>query len=108
MPGSIVAPIRRLCVYAVQLPHPLRQVSLHRFDYEMVVVCHEAESMADPIVAFDYFGQYIQKHFSIIVVFENRLAPIASGGDVVPLSNPRFTGSFETGYFPGESRSMVT
>ena len=30
-----------------------------------------------------YLGQYIQKHLAILVVFENRLAPIASGGDVV-------------------------
>ena len=61
MSGSIVAPIRRLRVFAVQLPYSLRQIPLHRLDHEMVVVCHEAEGMADPIVAFDRLGQYIEK-----------------------------------------------
>ena len=55
------------------------------------MVCHEAEGMADPIVAFDHLGQHTQEVLPIVVVFENRLAPIASGSDVV-----ESTGKFDT------------
>ena len=83
MPQSIVAPIRRLRVDPVQLPHPLRQIALHRFDHEMIVVGHEAERMADPVVTFHHLRQHTQKRLTILIVLENRLSPIASGGDVV-------------------------
>lgn len=51
MPYTCVATVEFLRVDSVQLPHALRKVFNRCLDQEVIVIAHEAISMANPVVA---------------------------------------------------------
>lgn len=64
-----VAPVRCLGEYAVELSHPLRQIAIRRFDYQVIMVEHQAIGMTDAIKIFNYLPEGIEKAFPVSVVF---------------------------------------
>jgi len=47
------------------------------------VVGHQTIGLATPVEPFDHLFQRAEKRFSVLVVFVDRLAPIAPRGDVI-------------------------
>ena len=91
MPGTIMAAIGSLGVYAIQVSHSLRQVTLHRFNQKMIMIRHQAESMANPIVSFNRFRQHVQKGLAILIILVNRSAPVTPGSDVIKGTGKLYT-----------------
>ncbi len=53
------------------------------FDEQMIMVVHEAVSMADPVVAFIDMLEGIQKIDAVLIALEDGLLFITPGGDVI-------------------------
>ena len=65
-----------LRVNAIELPQSLRQVAIHRFDEEMVVVIYQAVSVQAPVEALRNSTEGLQQQLTIFIVFNNSLLPI--------------------------------
>jgi hypothetical protein len=78
-----MASVRGLPVDAVQIPDSLREIAFDRLDHEVVGVGHQAVGVTDPVVAFHHLCQNTQEPAPIFVVLKDRLAPVATGGDVI-------------------------
>lgn len=50
MPDKFVAPIEMLGINAIQLAHTLRQIRFHRFNEQMIMIAHLAETVHDKMV----------------------------------------------------------
>lgn len=74
-----VAPVKRLCVNAAELPHAQRKIAVGSFDNDMVVIVHQAVSMTCPIIPVIYFTKYVQKRFPVDIIPENRFFVPAAG-----------------------------
>jgi hypothetical protein len=61
----------------------LRKIRVGGLDDEVIVVAHEAVSMADPIVTEENGRNDIQECLTVRVVEEDRLSCIAAGGNVI-------------------------
>lgn len=83
MACSLMALIKKLCVDAVQLPHTQGEVTVRRLDQEVIVVVHHAVGMAEPVIPFIDMLECVQEVDPVLVVFENGLLFIATGGDVI-------------------------
>ncbi len=70
--------VKKLCIYAVQLPHPQGQVAVRRLDQKMIVVVHHAVCMAEPIISLIDVLECVQEVDAVLVVFENGLLFIAA------------------------------
>jgi glutaryl-CoA dehydrogenase (non-decarboxylating) len=80
---TLVAPVELLRIAAVQLAHPARETLARRVEDEVVVVRHETERVANPLVAGDDRSEQSQKSSPVDVVNEDRRAVIAARRDVV-------------------------
>jgi hypothetical protein len=47
------------------------------------VVVHQAEGVAEPVKAFDHFGESIEKIFAVFIGEVDVFSGVASGGDVI-------------------------
>jgi len=56
---------------------------LPRAEYEVVVVAHEAEGNHVGIKPVHGFSDDFQQRMTVVVIFENGLTTVTSGGDVV-------------------------
>ena len=83
MSAALVAAVGRLGVHAIELAHAFREIGLRGFHDEMVMVGHQAIRMTAPVEALNHFAQHVDEGRSVGVVFHDRLAPIAAGGDVI-------------------------
>jgi hypothetical protein len=57
MSHSMMSPVVRLRIAAVELPHAKRQIRLWGFQEEMIVVIHQAIGMAEPAIPIDHMGE---------------------------------------------------
>src|SRR5262249_6447405 len=74
--------VERLRVVAVQKLHAVGQLLASRFDDEVVVVAHEAERVAAPLVLRDGDAEEHEEEMSVAVVEEDRYPPSAARADV--------------------------
>jgi hypothetical protein len=65
------------------LPHAEGEIAIRGFDEEVIVVVHEAESVAKPVVAFIDVGENPKKRLSVLVVFKNGFLFVPAGSDVI-------------------------
>ena len=50
--------VEALGVHTIQLAHTLREITLRRFDEQVIVVVHETVAIANPIEAVADFREY--------------------------------------------------
>jgi hypothetical protein len=86
MPQDTVAFIVELSEDAVQPPHAEGEIAVRGFDKEMIVVCHEAVCVADPVTAFIDVLESVQKIIAVLFVLEDRLFLVSPGGHVMDCS----------------------
>ena len=55
---SVVKSVEALGVHTIQLAHTLREITLRRFDEQVIVVVHETVAIANPIEAVADFREY--------------------------------------------------
>jgi hypothetical protein len=65
------------------LPHAEGEIAIRGFDEEVIVVVHEAESVAKPVVAFIDVGENPKKGLSVLVVFKNGFLFVPAGSDMI-------------------------
>jgi hypothetical protein len=78
MAGSPMPFVEDLGIDAVQLPHPDREIAIWRFNEEMIVVGHEAVSVANPIVTIINMPVSSQEVLAVCVVLEDGLLLVPS------------------------------
>ena len=62
---------------AIQLAHAEGKIALRGLDKKVVMVCHQAIRVADPVIAFVDVLEGVQEVLTIGIVFENGLLLIA-------------------------------
>jgi hypothetical protein len=77
-----MARVEALCVDAVQVLHPGRELLDGRLDDEVVVRAHEAERMALPAVAPDHQREQSEEVQAVGIVDEHQPAENAARGDL--------------------------
>jgi hypothetical protein len=77
MARSAVLLVICLGIDAIQLAHAERQVSLRRFNKQMIVVVHETVGVADPMIALINVAEYPEECFTVAVVLEDVLLLIS-------------------------------
>ena len=81
--GAPVLSVKPLREDAVQLPHPHGEVSIRGLDQQMVVIAHQAISVAEPMVAVVNALKDIQECFAVRLGTKDGLPFIASAGDMI-------------------------
>ena len=54
MPDKLVASIEMLGINTIELAHALRQIRLDRFNEQMILIAHLAETVHDKMVPFTH------------------------------------------------------
>lgn len=85
MANSLVPPIEGLSVNAVQMPHPHGKIAVRCLDQEMIVVVHEAISMADPVEAINHAFKQQQKGLPVSGIGKYIGSRVATGHDILRL-----------------------
>jgi hypothetical protein len=83
MTDPAMALVVGLGVYPIELPHSFGQVSIRRFNNQMIVIVHQAIGMADPVKPLVDLSERIQEKFTITVMLEDRLALVAARCDMI-------------------------
>jgi hypothetical protein len=78
-----LALVVRLRVYPIELPHSFGQVSIRRFNDEMIVIVHYAISMADPVNPFVDSSEHVQEKLTMAVILEDRFTLVPARGDMI-------------------------
>jgi hypothetical protein len=76
-------PIEILGIERIQLLHPLRKISIHGFDYQMVMIRHLAKAMHDKITPQANLRKNRQPGQAINMVEINGSLPVPSRGYVI-------------------------
>ncbi len=77
MSDALVPTVKSLRVNTIQLSHPGNQVPVRGFDHQMVVVVHQAISVAEPIETRLNSLQDIKEHLIVGTLLIDRRARIA-------------------------------
>lgn len=80
---SFVTLIKELGVDAVKLSHAEGEVAVGCFDQKMIVVAHEAVSVAQPVVTLVDVLKGVEEILAVLVVFEDGFLFIAARGNMV-------------------------
>jgi hypothetical protein len=83
MPRQSITPVEPLRIDPIQAPHSAGKVRLGRFQQKVVVVAHQAIGIEQPVLLSDLPPQQTEETLPILVIEEDRLAPIAPGSHVV-------------------------
>ena len=83
MADSLVPPVEPLGVDSVKLPHPGGKPAIHRLDHQMIMVGHQAVSMAPPVVALIDVPEQIEEVASIGINAEDGAPLIPAGRRMV-------------------------
>lgn len=75
-----IAPLRE---HAVELAHAFRQIAVGRRDHRVIVIAHQAISVAHPVKPRDRIAKDLQKPLTVFVILVYGLAPIAARSNVV-------------------------
>ena len=81
--GSFMPFVKKLGIDAVKLSHAEGEVSVGRFDQEMVVVGHEAVGVAQPVITLVNMLKGVEKILAVLVVFEDSLLFVAARGNMI-------------------------
>src|SRR5688500_1273515 len=65
MANAAMSLVVGLGIYAIELPHSFRQISIGCFNHQVIVVVHQAIGMANPVKTLDHSCKRIQEKFSI-------------------------------------------
>jgi hypothetical protein len=99
VPHTVVTAIEPLCVGAVESFQASTEIGLWRFDHEMIVIAHQAISVASPMLLRDFPTEQADELPPICVIYEDGLLCVAAGGDVVEGAS-----EFETQWASHETR----
>jgi hypothetical protein len=104
MPDPMMPTAVGLGIPAVQLAHAQRQISLRRFDEQMIVVVHQTVRVAAPSVPIDDMGEQREPLRPIAVIVHNVLPGIAPTGEVIDGAGELKTKrtGHDTGVYPSE------
>jgi hypothetical protein len=83
MTHSVVKSVEALGVHTIQLAHTLREITLRRFDEQVIVVVHETVAIANPIEALADFREYCKPAATIRIIQVDVLPGVSPGGNVV-------------------------
>ena len=83
VPDKLVAPIEMLGINAIQLAHALRQIRFHRFNEQMIMIAHLAETVHDKMVPLTYQHKHFLPGKAIGIVPVNGAAPVAARSNVI-------------------------
>ena len=75
--------VEELGIYAVQLPHTERKVSVRRFNEKVKVIGHETISVANPVVTLVDVLKGVKEVITILIVLKYRLLLVTTGSDVI-------------------------
>jgi hypothetical protein len=75
--------IAALRVHAVDVTHQARQIGSTCFDYEMIVVAHQAVGKAHGIESHERFAADVQQAGTVVVVVDDLLPSITARGDMI-------------------------
>jgi hypothetical protein len=78
-----VAAVHALGENAVDVPHQRREIGLPRAQHQVVVIAHQAVGQRAGVEAVEGLGEQVEEESPVVVVQEDRLLPVATGGDVV-------------------------
>jgi len=67
----------------IELAHALREVGVPGFNEQVIVIGHQAVGMTPPQELLNDSGKDIEEGATVLVVFVNRFAPVASRGQVM-------------------------
>ena len=70
-------------VDAVQVPHQPRQVGLPRVQHEVIVIAHQAVRQHLGVETVHRLPDQRQQRAPVVIIDEDRLAPVAARSDVV-------------------------
>jgi len=65
------------------MSHPFGQIRFRGFDHEMIMIPHQAVSMAAPAKPRNNFTQDIQESCAILIVIKDRFLAIASRSHMI-------------------------
>jgi hypothetical protein len=80
---TVMTPVEALRIRGVQPSHASREIGLRRFDQEMIVIAHEAVRVKAPSLLPNLAREERKKALPIVVIAEDHLTLIASGGQVI-------------------------
>jgi len=81
--GPAMPMVKELSVDAIQLSHANGEIAVRGLDEKVVMVGHEAVSVADPVVPFVDVLKGIEEVQAVLVVFEDGFFLVPARGDVV-------------------------
>ena len=83
VPDKLMASIEMLGIDAIELAHALRQIRLDRFNEQMIMIAHLAETVHDKMMPFTHKFQYFLPSKAIGIVPINCATPVAPRSNVV-------------------------
>jgi hypothetical protein len=83
MTRPIVLSVVFLRIHAVHLAHADGEIGVRCFDHQMVVIIHEAEGMAKPIVPSDNGSEDGKENLSILIIAENLVPRVPARSDMI-------------------------
>lgn len=83
VPRPPVLTIEPLAADAVELPHGARELGVGGLQQQVIMIAHQTVGMAEGMVALHDGGEDRQETLAVGVVGDDRLAPVASGRDVI-------------------------
>jgi hypothetical protein len=84
MASLAMTPVVVLCIEeTVDLPHPVRQIALRRFNQEVVMVIHEAIRVAEPMIPLDDLGEQARKALPICVIRVDGRTRVAAASHMI-------------------------
>ena len=87
MPHPRMSRVIRLCIVAIDLAHPERQISVQGFEQEMLVIVHQALGIAQPTIPINDMPEHGEWLRPVTVVHNDTLPGNAPTGDSI--GNPR-------------------
>lgn len=75
--------IKKLGIDAIKLSHAEGEVSIGRFDQEMVMVSHQTVGMAKPVITLVNLLKGIEEILAVQVIFEDSFLFVAARGNMI-------------------------
>ena len=83
VPDKLMAPVEMLGINAIQLARALRQIRFHRFNEQMIMIAHLAETVHDKMVPLADQRQHFLPGKAIGIVPVNGATPVAARSNVL-------------------------
>ena len=75
---KLVAPIEMLGINAIELAHALRQICLDRFNEQMIMIAHLAETLHDKMIPFTHQRQHSLAGNGVSIIPVNCATPVSA------------------------------